>query len=71
MTDAESSSSVMIVGWLGTYLPNASKLATTQAMNPQTGKVRIQAVTISRPTPQRTAENRRVDPTPMMAVLIV
>ena len=40
-------------------------------MAPHTGKVRIHAVTISNVTPQRTAENRLVAPTPTMAVLIV
>ena len=40
-------------------------------MAPQRGKVRSQASTIRLVTPQRTAENRRVAPTPMMAVLIV
>jgi len=39
-------------------------------MMPQAGNVRIQVRTISLAIPQRTAERRCVEPTPMMEVLI-
>ena len=50
---------------------SASIFATAHAIRPQAGKVSTHAVTISRPTPHRTAESRRVLPTPKMAVLMV
>lgn len=37
-------------------------VTTAQLTNPQTGNVRIQATTISRVTPHRTAETRRATP---------
>jgi hypothetical protein len=46
-------------------------MTVSQLTAPQMGKVRIQAETISPVTPQRTAENRRADATPIMDVLIV
>jgi len=43
----------------------------SQAIRPHTGKVNIQAETISAPTPHLTADSLRVAPTPMIAVLMV
>src|SRR3989338_1689351 len=45
--------------------------ALKKAMAPQAGKVKIQAKTISRDTPQRTALTRRAAPTPIMEVVMV
>src|SRR5436190_596850 len=41
------------------------------AADPAMGKVRIQAVTMERATPQRTAEKRLVAPAPMIAEVMV
>jgi hypothetical protein len=46
-------------------------VAVNQAIAPQTGKVKIQAIATSLTTLHRTAENRLAAPTPMIAVLIV
>ena len=48
-----------------------ASFVTVQEMMPQIGKVRIQAVTISRLTPHLTAENLFVAPTPTIEALIV
>ena len=40
-------------------------------MNAEAGIVRIQAQTMRPAMPQRTAERRRIEPTPMMAPVIV
>ena len=56
---------------IGAHIIISRSLTTSQAIAPQTGKVRTQAATISHTTPHRTAERRLDDPTPMMAVLMV
>jgi hypothetical protein len=46
-------------------------LKTAAAVKPAAGRVRTQAVTILPATPHRTAENLRVDPTPMIADVVM
>src|SRR5207244_11780542 len=49
----------------------SSRLLTAHAIMKQPGIVRIQPMTIWPATPQRTADKRRVEPTPRIAELIV
>ena len=55
----------------GLYSNHITILVVIKAIAAQQGNVRIQPPTILLVTPQRTAENLRVAPTPMMAVVMV
>jgi hypothetical protein len=57
--------------WPPCHMTALKRLATSHAIPPQTGKVRIQAATTSPTTPHRTAESLFEAPTPIMAVLMV
>ncbi len=62
---------VLIGAGSGPYSNHITILVVMKEIAAQQGKVRIQPPTILTVTPQRTAENRRVAPTPMMAVVMV